>query len=213
MNIAVIVSGGVGKRFGGGEVPKQYQTLLGKQVISYVIEAAKNASAIDKIIVAAHADYKDLIVNIYGLDYAESGAERNITIKNALEYIKTRYDCKKVVVLDAVRPFVTSELINRYTELLNEYQLVGTAKHITDSLCSYDFHECDRSRYYLLSSPMAFEFTHLYKHLKADSPLTEVAQQLPEDTKKYLYFDFPNNFKITYPQDLPLAEMMLKAKI
>lgn len=39
-NIGIILSGGVGNRF-GATIPKQYQLINGKQVIAYVVDAFK----------------------------------------------------------------------------------------------------------------------------------------------------------------------------
>jgi 2-C-methyl-D-erythritol 4-phosphate cytidylyltransferase len=209
MNIALIVSGGFGKRF-NDTIPKQYQLIQKKQVISFVIDAAKVAKSIDKIVVAAHKKYKDLICINYGVDWAEAGAERNQSLRNALEYIKLTYPCKKVIVLDAVRPFITPELIDNYMKILDEYQAVTTAKKITDSLGSYDLHEVDRERYYLLASPEAFNFDLIYSKFDAKSHLTEIIQQFPKETKVFLNFSTFNNIKITYKEDLFFAELLLK---
>ena len=51
MNAALILSGGVGARFGAA-VPKQYTRIRRKMVIEYVIEAAKEAASIDVVMVA-----------------------------------------------------------------------------------------------------------------------------------------------------------------
>jgi 2-C-methyl-D-erythritol 4-phosphate cytidylyltransferase len=209
MNIALIVSGGIGQRF-NDVIPKQYQIIEGRQVISFVIEACVDAKCIDKTIVATHRNYTDLIRNTYNVDLTEAGEERNQSIRNGLEYIKGHYPCDKVIVLDAVRPLVRSELIDRYMKLLDNYQAVTTAKKITDSLGSYDFHKVDRERYYLLSSPEAFEFDLIYTYMDARSPLTEVIQQFPEKTRVFLNFEPFNNLKITFKEDIRIAEIFLR---
>ena len=55
-NIAIILSGGVGKRF-GREIPKQYLEIDDKPCIDYVIEAAMNSKNIDKIVVVMDKKY------------------------------------------------------------------------------------------------------------------------------------------------------------
>lgn len=42
MNVAMIMSGGVGKRF-GTMLPKQYNLIHGRPVIDYVIDACRSA--------------------------------------------------------------------------------------------------------------------------------------------------------------------------
>ena len=49
-NITIIMSGGVGNRF-GADRPKQYTMLNGRCVIDYVIDAAKASKLTDKVVV------------------------------------------------------------------------------------------------------------------------------------------------------------------
>ena len=60
MNVAILLSGGVGKRT-GFKIPKQYLDLCGKPVIEYVIEALLKAKTIDEIVVVMDSDYLDYI--------------------------------------------------------------------------------------------------------------------------------------------------------
>jgi 2-C-methyl-D-erythritol 4-phosphate cytidylyltransferase len=209
MNIALIVSGGIGSRF-NDSIPKQYIYLNGKRIIAYVIDTLKKTRLIDKIIVAAHREYETLIRSEFDVEWTEAGKERNKTIRNGLEHIKQHYECDNVVILDAVRPLVKPALIDRYIELLNTYQAVTTAKKITDSLGCYDMHQVDRERYYLLSSPEAFHFDLIYRYFNEKSTLTEVIQQFPENTSVYLNFDYVNNLKITFLEDLLLVKFLLE---
>ena len=200
MNAALILSGGSGQRFKSA-LPKQYHKILGRPVIEYVIEAAVNAEKIDCVLVAGASCPQLLkILNKYPMvKSVPGGSKRNETILSGLHALKT-LSCKRVIILDAVRPLVTSELLNTYISLLEEGQeAVSTVQPITDSLGCLDAHEVDRSRYYLMQSPEAYDFDLLYKHFDPESPLTEVAHQLPKDLKLTLYRDFPENPKLTYP--------------
>lgn len=58
-NIAVILSGGTGSRF-GGTLPKQFTKLAGRAVIEYAIDAFDNASEIDEVIIVSQPDHIDL---------------------------------------------------------------------------------------------------------------------------------------------------------
>jgi 2-C-methyl-D-erythritol 4-phosphate cytidylyltransferase len=206
----MILSAGVGTRF-GDDIPKQYHEINGKQVISYVINNIKNSQRIDDFIIVSHSSYIHTLRETYNATVIAGGDNRNKSFRNGLEYIKANFYCDNIIVLDAVRPFISPVIIDKYVSLLNEHQVVATAKKITDSLSSYDSHVIDRERYYLLSSPEAFRFDLLYKHMDSNSPLFEITQQLPENTDIYLYFDYVNDLKITYRHDLPLAELMLNS--
>jgi len=51
-NIGVILAGGVGSRF-GSNIPKQYQKIGGKEIISYVIDAFKKSRLTDNIVIVS----------------------------------------------------------------------------------------------------------------------------------------------------------------
>ena len=212
MNAALILSGGCGKRF-GSTVPKQYHLARWKMVIEYVIEAAETATSIDTILIVASlpCDKLNRLKIRHKFEVTEGGERRNDSLKNGLDWLKSR-GCDNVIVLDAVRPMVTGKLIDQYMHRLTDegYDAVSTAQVITDSLGCYDLHEVDRSRYYLMQSPEAYRFDLLYEHFDRDSKLTEVAQQLPRDSRVFLNFDFQNNIKLTYPWELSYIELALR---
>lgn len=215
MNIVAILANGVGARF-GSNVPKQFHKVNGKMVIEYVISSILSAETIDKLVIAtnvkANSVYLADICREFDIDLIEGGDTRNRTLKNVIDYIDGNYDCRKLIVCDAVRPMITGELIDNYFKYLDENDAVVTAQKITDSLGCYDFQKVDRERYYLMQSPEGFGFKLLRDCFDSESKLTEVTQQLPENSKIYLYFDFNNNVKLTYPADLKYLEALVKAR-
>lgn len=215
MNIVTILASGVGSRF-GSNVPKQFHKINGKMVIEYVVDAILEAKTVDKVLIVTNVEAnKSYLTNLAGndrVDFANGGDTRNYSLVNALEYINKNYDCDKVIVCDAVRPMITGELIDKYFAFLDENSAVVTAQAITDSLGCYDIQKVYRDRYYLMQSPEGFDFKLLYDNFDPESKLTEVTQQLPEDSKIKLYFDFNNNFKLTYPADLKYLEALINAR-
>ena len=207
-NIVMITAGGIGERF-GSSVPKQYVEIGGRQVISYVIDACKQSSEADAIVVVAHPVYHDELKAAYGVDVAESGPELNVTKRNGLDYIRSHSACEKLVVVDAVRPAVESQVIDRFFSLLDEYDAVACARKITDSLGRYGQWIVNREEYYTLSTPEGFRFSMIDSHFKADSPLTESIQQLPDTSRVYLDFNAPYYDKLTYPEDLDRLQSIL----
>ena len=210
MNISVILSGGVGARF-CPKTPKQYHQVNGKQIISYVVEALHKCQDSHKtVIVAAEEDCKRLKED-YGLDVACSGATHNHSVKNALDYIKARYpECKKVLFADSCRPFITPCQAKELYDLLDGYDAVFTAKHITDSLGNEDEIFVERSPYFLIQKPEGFVFDTLFENFEAGSRATAIVQQMPKGAKIKKYYTADLNLKITYPQDLQLAEALIK---
>ncbi|MBR1811966.1 MAG: 2-C-methyl-D-erythritol 4-phosphate cytidylyltransferase [Clostridia bacterium] len=210
MNIAMIMSGGVGRRF-GAPIPKQYTLLKGKPVIDYVIDACKKAARVDKILIVIDKQcmkYSSALSDP-DLDFAPNGKERLDSIKNGFDYIKSHYDCAKVVIFDAVAPFVYPELIDDYFIKLDEYDAVITAQKITGALGNKNFDPLDREDYYMTQSPEGFIFDKINSVLDTQFSSQELAWQLPRNSKFYLNFDFKNNLKLTYDFQLRYAEYLM----
>ena len=210
MQVVLILGGGIGKRF-GTVLPKQYNLIDGKPVIDYVIEAALQARQTDRIVVVCDPQYSNhsRYMNQGQVEIVPGGAERYDSLQNGLNYIERHYDCQKLCILDAVAPFVYPELIDDYFERLDAADAVITCQKITGSLGNYTFDPLDREDYYITQSPEAFRFPLLLAHFDPHFPSTELAWQLPKDSKKYLNFNFPQNTKITYDFDLEYAARML----
>ena len=208
-NIIMVTAGGVGERF-GSSVPKQYIEVNGCKVIDYVIEACKQSQQADAILIVAHPKYHDELKAEFGVDVTTSGPELNVTKRNGIDYIREHSSCEKLIVADAVRPGIESRVIDKFFSLLDEYDAVASARKITDSLGRYGEWIVNREEYYTLSAPEGFHFSLLERHFKADSPLTESIQQLPDTSRVYLDFDVPYYDKLTYPGDLIRIQHMLQ---
>ena len=207
-NIVLITAGGIGQRF-GNEMPKQFFEINGKPVIGYVIDACKKSKLIDDIVVAADPRYHDNIVKQYDVKVAESGSTLNESKRNGFDYIKANFNCKKLIVADAVRPALQSKTIDEIFILLEKYDAVACAKKITDSLGRYGEWIVNREEYYTLYAPEGFDFELLDKNFSASSPYTESIQQLPEESNVFLFFDAPYFDKLTYPEDVRKLAMIL----
>jgi 2-C-methyl-D-erythritol 4-phosphate cytidylyltransferase len=210
MNISVILSGGAGTRFGGG-LSKQYQLLLGLEVIAYSVRALKQSALTDRILIVAGQDYVEQLASDYSVTCIAGAASRNGSLRKALEFIHDNFpECKHVFINEAARPFLTAEMVDTYYRYLDDFDAVITAQHITDSLGREGETITDRAAYYLIQAPEAFQFGLLYKYFSADSAITATVQQLPLNRKVKKYFDFKHNIKITYPEDLLYAEHLMK---
>ena len=212
--IGIILAGGIGSRF-GGDKPKQYYLINGKEMIWYSIEAFKNAKGIDDfIVVLDSAEYENgRIAKEYGVKTVKGGSTRNHSFKNALEYIKVNYpDCEKVIENNAACPLTTSDVIDKYIDILDDYNYVQTTFKITDALGSYKDRTVDREDYFLIQAPDAYRFKELYACFDADHPNGHPAVQLPESAKGYNYFDYGVNFKVTHPADIQIVEMLINRR-
>lgn len=213
-NIGIILAGGIGSRF-GADRPKQYCTVFGKEMIWYSIDAFRRAETIDDfIVIVDKAEMeKGRIAADYGVKTVEGGASRNGSFKNALDYIAEHYpDCERIIENNAACPMITPELIDEFINLLDDYDFVNTAYKITDALGSYKDRIADREEFYLIQAPDAYRFPLLYKHFDENSNLCHPAHQLPLDTKEYRYFGYTDNYKVTYPEDIKIVEMLMERR-
>lgn len=212
--IGIILAGGIGSRF-KGDKPKQYYLINGKEMIWYSIDAFRNAKSVDDfIVILDEAEYKSgRIATTYGVKTVLGGKTRNHSFKNALDYINANYpDCEKVIENNAACPLTTSQIIDDYIELLDEYNYVQTTFRITDALGSYKDRTVDREDYFLIQAPDAYRFKEIYEHFDADHPNGHPAVQLPPEAKGYNYFDYGVNFKVTYPEDIQIVEMLINRR-
>lgn len=212
--IGVILAGGIGSRF-KGDKPKQYYLINGKEMIWYSIEAFKNAKNIDDfIVIVDEAEYKaGRIRDEYNVKTVLGGKTRNHSWKNALDYIKCNYsDCEKVVENNAACPLTTAEVLEKYVDLLDEYDFVQTTFKITDALGSYKSRTVDREDYFLIQTPDAYKFGLLYDHFDPEHPNGHPAAQLPDEAKGYNFFEYGVNYKVTYPEDIKIIEMLINRR-
>lgn len=212
--IGIILAGGIGSRF-GADKPKQYCTIFGKEMIWYSIDAFRNAKTIDDFIVVVDKNemQNGRIARQYGVTTVEGGSTRNSSFKNALDYIKENYpDCERIIENNAACPMITPELIDEFINLLDDYDFVNTAYKITDALGSYKDRIANREDFYLIQAPDAYRFKLLYEYFDENSELCHPAHQLPISSKEYRYFDYTDNYKVTYPHDLKIVEMMMERR-
>lgn len=119
MNIAVILAGGSGKRT-EQEVPKQFINVFDKPIIAYTLEAFQRHPGIDGIIVVCLEGWGE-ILKAYARQYditklkwvIKGGANGQESTQKAI--FKLREICGAgdvVIVHDAVRPFVSGDIIS-----------------------------------------------------------------------------------------------------
>mgnify|MGYP002626420971 CR=1 FL=1 len=214
MNVAVLLSGGNGKRF-GAKLPKQYLNLCGKPVIEYAIDAVLNSKKIDEVVLVIDNEYLDFVKEKDNprIHITNNGNERLNSVKNGLDYIKNNFNCENVIIVQAVSPFITSKIIDDYISLLDQYDVVTTAEKCTGELFNIkQYNKINRNDYYFCQSPEAFKFNELYKNLDLNSEYSELIYHYPNEPKIYYYLDFKNNVKLTYQSDLEYCKFLIKNK-
>ena len=119
MNIAVILSGGVGSRM-GLDRPKQYIEIDGSPILNYCLNTFMGNAKIDAFVIVCANEWKDYVCHHVNrlhsskpVYYAAPGETRQYSIYNALKVIQKYYygDDDIVIIHDAARPLVSGKLI------------------------------------------------------------------------------------------------------
>ena len=206
-NVILIMSGGVGQRFGSG-VPKQYCMMGDRPIIEYAIDAARFCPSVDQVVIVTTEEYKDQVEKKYGFSTTVGGSTRTESLANGLEFVAQNYECEKVVIANAVCPLMTEEQLDRYFKLLDDYDYVLTSWKVVSTLHRYDGECVDRNDYFHVMEPEAYRFKLLYENYKRDYPVPYIFHQLPKTAKGYFCFDYPYTMKITYSSDVKIAKIL-----
>ena len=198
--IGIILSGGCGGRF-GSKIPKQYMSLNGKIIIQYSIDAFIESKLFDKIIIVCDKKYHKQFKNY---NVVQSGKTRNESVQNGLNACPD--DTKYVLFHDAARPFIKSQDLPIYIQSLNKYQAAITSVKITDAL-----YHANRNDYKLIQTPEAFHYSLICRKFDCLKNLTAIYEHIYP--AKIDFIELPHqNMKITYAQDLYIAEQLMKYK-
>ena len=214
-SIGVILAGGIGRRF-GGDKPKQYYLIKGKEMISYSIELFRTAKTIDDFVVVLNPEEFEngRIAKQYGVRTVCGGKTRNHSFLNALDYIAREFpDCEKIIENNAACPLTKPETIDSYIKLLDEYDFVQTTLKITDALGSYTSRAVDREDYFLIQAPDAYRFNLLRRHFDPNHPNGHPAAQLPDSARGYNAFYDGRVFKVTHPDDIKIVEAIMDWRV
>ncbi len=228
-NIAVILAGGSGSRF-GRDLPKQFLKVAGKKVIEHTIDVFEHNELIDEIAVVTRpefiSDIEQMVVNNH---YAkvrkilQGGKERYHSSLSAINAYTS--DDDNLIFHDAVRPLVNDRIINDCIEALKHYDAVDVAIPVADTIIQVDEKDCINSipiRSLLRSgqTPQCFKrgiIDKAYKTALQDPQFVTtddcgvVRKYLP-DVPVFVVKGEVFNMKITYKEDLFLVDKLFQLK-
>ncbi len=218
----IIVAGGNGSRMNSA-VPKQFLELQGKPVLMCTIEKFTEAIPEINIVLVLAVNLKNqwealCVKHGFKCHYqlAEGGETRFHSVKNGLELISE--GCV-VGVHDAARPLVNAQTIITAFETAEQKGNASPAIPLNESLRQIEGTSnkaVDRSNYFIIQTPQCFHSTLLKKaflqeYRSAFTDDASVVEALGE--KINLIEGNRENIKITTPQDLLIAEVLLKKDI
>ena len=224
---ALIPAAGMGKRMGKA-VAKQFLPLGDKPMLAHTLLIFQRAAEIDEIIpVLSEEDMETCLRDIieqYHITKVKTlvvgGKERQDSVANGLQ--KLDKDTSIVMVHDGVRPFVTHEMIKESVDLAKKGECVVVGVPIKDTIKEVDDkgnvrHTLERSKLWAIQTPQTFP-VKLLKKAYDDSRKRSICgtddATLVERMggKVRVIMGSYDNIKITTPEDLIVAEEILKRR-
>ena len=222
---AIVLSAGSGSRM-RSSVPKQYMDLLGKPVLYYSLFAFQT-SDVDEIILVTGA--KDIeycrkqIVDKYSLTKVKhivpGGDER---YKSVYEGLKAAKGADYILIHDGARPMLDKDIITRSMISVKKDRACVVAVPVKDTIKivdedNYAVSTPDRSTLWQVQTPQTFSYPLilaayekvLAKQVDGITDDTMVAEYQSDVRVKLIEGSY-DNMKITTPEDITVAEALLK---
>ncbi len=219
-NYAIIVAGGSGSRM-QSEVPKQFLLLNGKPVLMHTMEAFHNSGVQPQIILVLHADFQvywERLCTAHNFtvphQLVSGGETRFHSVKNGLDTIPDNADAI-IAIQDAVRPLTNTQIISESYKHAAKHGNAITAVKSRDSVRQLKDNSSVgllRDEIYLIQTPQTFQSSQIKKaYLQPYSAKFTDDASVVEETgvKIHLVEGSYRNIKITFPEDLAIAEMLL----
>lgn len=229
MNIAIVLASGMGKRM-GADKNKVFLELGGKPLIFYAIDNFEKSDDIDHIVLVVKNDEvreMQSIVDEHGFKKIShivcGGEERQYSCHNGVKCVDENYGYRNDVVVlfhNGANPFVENDEIKRSIEAAEKsgaavvgHRTKDTVRKVSDEGLSQGV--IDRSHLWNMQTPQVIKLPialEAFEAAEKDGFLGTDDVSLVERLKKDVIIveASDNNFKITTPIDLALAEVLLK---
>jgi len=218
---AIVVAGGSGTRMGSA-IPKQFLLVNGKPVLMHTLSAFYHSQTKPQLILVLHTDFHTYWQELctqhnFTIPHQliKGGETRFHSVKNGLDSVEDSVDAI-VAVHDAVRPLTSKDIIDKSYE---QAQLNGNAIAAVQSRDSIRQVKNNQSvsllrdEIYLIQTPQTFKLSQLRKAYEQpfDPKFTDDASVVEQSGEPInLIAGSYLNLKITFPQDIEVAELLLK---
>lgn len=192
----------------------------GKTVLEKSVNAFLNISDVDEVIVVAREKdipaFSDILTD-ERVSFVVGGDTRQQSVMNALDVID---DCELIIIHDGARPLIKSEDIENTIRAAKENKAAAVGVFVKDTVKVVDKNGFvvstpDRSTLFAVQTPQIFDF-ELYKNAAQNArekglDFTDDCQLVESFNQKVkTVVGSYSNIKITTPDDIVLAENLLK---
>jgi 2-C-methyl-D-erythritol 4-phosphate cytidylyltransferase len=222
---ALVPAAGQGTRMGDA-LPKQYLPVAGRPMMFHSLEALAAVGRIDHVIAilspldrhwGAHdwSAFPDKIEAIFA-----GGASRGQSVARALEVLEARVAPDDwILVHDAARPCLATELVEQFLDEVGDdpvggllaMPLADTLKRAQESMRVGE--TVPREGLWRAQTPQMFRYATLRRGLAKSPDATDESQAVESVGQMPRIVQGENaNLKVTFAEDLPLAEMILSRR-
>lgn len=192
----------------------------GKTVLERSVNAFLNISDVDEIIVVAREKdipaFSDILTD-ERVSFVVGGDTRQQSVMNAVDVID---DCELIIIHDGARPLIKSVDIENTIRAAKENKAAAVGVFVKDTVKVVDKNGFvvstpDRSTLFAVQTPQIFDF-ELYRNAAQNArekglDFTDDCQLVEScDQKVKTVVGSYSNIKITTPDDIVLAENLLK---
>jgi len=226
MNVAIVVAGGKGVRF-GGDRPKQFLEVNGSPIIIHTLRQFERCREIGSVVVVLPAEetagFQSLIEK-FALQkvtrIVAGGATRAQSVKTGLATIE---EAEVVAVHDGVRPLVTPDEIDSVVKAAGEsgaaILVAGLADTIKDVRSNRVVNTLPRVNLRRALTPQCFRLDVLRRAYQQLEQLEGAAIEVTDDSflverlgiEVVAIEGSARNIKITKEEDLRIAETILRS--
>lgn len=224
MVVGIVAAAGRGKRM-GQEVRKQYLSLAGKPLLVHTLTRLLQYDFNELIVVVTPGEEnycREEILAPYGFNQKTrvipGGKERQDSVYNALKTLSS--ETEVVLIHDGARPFVSLEMIREAVNSAYGYGAAIAAVPVKDTIKEVDgegfvVDTPPRETLWSVQTPQAFLFPLILEAYQRAEELnykgTDDASLVEREGKpvKVIQGSY-ENIKVTTPEDLAVAEALLR---
>ena len=217
---AIVVAAGVSARM--GEDDKMFAPLVDRPLLAHTLSPFQDCASIDRVVLVVRSGVQDRVRRLlsdYGLDKVVTclgGPRRQDSVRCGLASVN---GAQWLIVHDGARPMVDVQLIERGLSAARESGAAIAAVPMVDTIKQVDGQgrvtaTLDRSVLWSIQTPQIFRFDLLRKaHDEVASDVTDDAAMVEGlgCCDITLFMGSRLNLKVTTPEDLRLAEALLRA--
>ena len=223
-NVVILLASGTGSRF-GGDIPKQFVEINGRMIVEYTIDVCMATPCIDEVVIVVSDMYLEMMKTLvakraYGkpVRVVPGGATRKDSCINGVAAIG--YEEAKVLIHNAVQPFVIPETFEDCVNALDRYDAVSVGSPSVYTVLELNddrelVHIVNRAHSVNDLGPECFKLAFLKKVFaigRDDNSFTNLTAMVLKHGlgRVYVVDGDPNNIKITYQDDVVLAKKILE---